>query len=354
MARLGRTNPFPVTIDANHAVPRPTRLYIQLPQDLKNTRVHSWNLACSIRSATTWRVGDLPRQPDGERLGRRHREPGLLPAGAGRHRPLHAEDAGAPGQTFPNCSPAPLDRPAGAVAGGSGDRAAPSAISTGSTMTAGSSTTGCCSRCSAGDERVQRPAPTTRSSKCEGLINQGGTPLNVGTGYVLPISLFNPPSEAEVTKRSTPTRARAQFAAAHLQPDRERGDAAVHEHRRAPDRVGMASVGDLPRRVGEHLTVTTGIDRALTGMQHQRVNQVMRRSVRRQDAEQLVQPCGVCAARARHPRQRRAERVRGPGQPRLDLSLVRRSEFANTHRIEARIEAFNAFNWFRWGNPNTR
>ena len=34
-------------------------------------------------------------------------------------------------------------------------------------------------------------------SRCEGLINQGQGPLNVATGYMKPISLLNPPSEAE-------------------------------------------------------------------------------------------------------------------------------------------------------------
>jgi len=37
----------------------------------------------------------------------------------------------------------------------------------------------------------------------------------------------------------------------------------------------------------------------------------------------------------------------------VDLSLVRAFRFAATHRLEARIEAFNAFNWFRWNNPQT-
>ena len=36
-------------------------------------------------------------------------------------------------------------------------------------------------------------------SKCEGVTtnNTGGNPLNVGTGYVEPISLFNPPADVE-------------------------------------------------------------------------------------------------------------------------------------------------------------
>jgi hypothetical protein len=43
----------------------------------------------------------------------------------------------------------------------------------------------------------------------------------------------------------------------------------------------------------------------------------------------------------------------GPGTRSVDLSLVRAFRFAATHRLEARIEAFNAFNWFRWMNPQT-
>jgi len=43
----------------------------------------------------------------------------------------------------------------------------------------------------------------------------------------------------------------------------------------------------------------------------------------------------------------------GPGSRVVDLSLVRSFRFLQTHRIEARLEAFNAFNWFRWGNPTT-
>jgi hypothetical protein len=41
----------------------------------------------------------------------------------------------------------------------------------------------------------------------------------------------------------------------------------------------------------------------------------------------------------------------GPGQHFFDLSLVRSFRFANTHRIEARLESFNALNWFQLNNP---
>ena len=42
----------------------------------------------------------------------------------------------------------------------------------------------------------------------------------------------------------------------------------------------------------------------------------------------------------------------GPGRKVVDLSLVRSFRF-NGHRVEARVEAFNAFNWFLLDNPNT-
>jgi hypothetical protein len=42
----------------------------------------------------------------------------------------------------------------------------------------------------------------------------------------------------------------------------------------------------------------------------------------------------------------------GPGSRTVDLSLVRSFGLPNMHRIEARVEAFNAFNWFRLGAGN--
>src|SRR6185369_13552790 len=43
----------------------------------------------------------------------------------------------------------------------------------------------------------------------------------------------------------------------------------------------------------------------------------------------------------------------GPSSRTVNLALVRAVRFQNSQSIEARIEAFNAFNWFRWGNPIT-
>ena len=64
-------------------------------------------------------------------------------------------------------------------------------------------------------------------SRCEGLISQGQSPLNVATGYSRPISMLNPPSEAEPEGKLRDRQGALRFlAGAHLQSHRELRDAA--------------------------------------------------------------------------------------------------------------------------------
>jgi len=44
--------------------------------------------------------------------------------------------------------------------------------------------------------------------------------------------------------------------------------------------------------------------------------------------------------------------VVGPGRKVLDLSLAKLFRIRNEQQIQFRVEAFNAFNWVNWGNPN--
>ena len=44
--------------------------------------------------------------------------------------------------------------------------------------------------------------------------------------------------------------------------------------------------------------------------------------------------------------------VVGPGRKVVDLSLAKSSRLPNGQQIQFRVEAFNAFNWVNWGNPN--
>ena len=96
----------------------------------------------------------------------------------------------------------------------------------------------------------------------------------------------------------------------------------------------------------------TGGDRALTGVQYQRVNQVgddpygAKTRDNWFNALAFEQP-----ALGTYGNSERNAYV-GMGTRVVDLALVRSFRFADTHRIEARIEAFNAFNWFRPGSIN--
>jgi hypothetical protein len=105
---------------------------------------------------------------------------------------------------------------------------------------------------------------------------------------------------------------------------------------------------------GAPLTVVTGADRALSGIQAttQRANQVLSDPYgdgrfNWLNPQAFAQPAlGTYGTSVRNA-------YDGPGRQQVDLSLVRSFRFTNGHRIEARVEAFNAFNWFLLDNPNT-
>src|SRR5262249_49174840 len=97
---------------------------------------------------------------------------------------------------------------------------------------------------------------------------------------------------------------------------------------------------------GSPLTVTTGVDRALSGIQTttQRANQVMDNPYGDKTVNNWLNPkafeqpaLGTYGNSVRNA-------YDGPGRKIVDVSLVRSFRF-NNKRIEARVEAFNAFNW---------
>jgi len=49
----------------------------------------------------------------------------------------------------------------------------------------------------------------------------------------------------------------------------------------------------------------------------------------------------------------RRNSVRSVGTKNLDLALTRRIATGGSREVEFRMEAFNALNWFQWGQPNT-
>ena len=111
---------------------------------------------------------------------------------------------------------------------------------------------------------------------------------------------------------------------------------------------------------GAWLTIATGADRLFNGQAGtQRVNELSTNyyadqsinpangGIRFLDPTSFAQPAlGTFGNMQRNV-------VRGPGFKNIDAALSRNFNLGGTKSLEARIEAFNLFNWFEWGNPNT-
>ena len=353
---VGRANPFPITASRDLQFP-PYALLISVPYELKTTRVHSWNLGLQHQVGDT--IG-LSASYLGNRLvnvwGDVTGNPGVIPAGASPTGPCTLRSPAAPGgtQTYPNCSAAPLDvrremtqaNPAVGQYIGDLDWVTDQGWQRYHGMLLSAQR-----RSASG---VAASANYTLSS-CRGLINQGGGPLNVGTGYMLPVSLINPPANAadllgadEGPCSNSPTHI-FNATASVATPDFDNLAARIIAS-------GWRIAGIVRAQSGSALTVSTGGDRALTGVQYQRATQVgsdaYGASTRDRwfDPQAFAQPAiGTYGTSGRNA-------YVGMGTKVVDLALVRGFRFAATQRIEARIETFNAFNWFRPGpvdaNPN--
>ena len=106
---------------------------------------------------------------------------------------------------------------------------------------------------------------------------------------------------------------------------------------------------------GQPLTVTTGVDRALSGMQatNQRGSQVMDDPYGDGTINSWLNPLAFAQPALGTYGNSKRNAYDGPGNRVVDLSVVRQFALPNSHRIEARVEAFNALNWFLPGNPST-
>jgi len=195
---VGRTNPYPVPVGGAD-YPYSAALYslfISMPYDIKTTRNHSWNVAFqrqvgnNMAFSTTYLGNHMVNMwgvVDGN--------PGVIPAAAPTG-PCTLKLPTGGTQTFANCSTASLDLrrelsqqdPAVGQYYGYLDWITDAGWQTYHGVMLQFQ------RRSAGG--IATSANYTLST-CEGLISQGQAPLNVATGYMKPVSLINPPSDAE-------------------------------------------------------------------------------------------------------------------------------------------------------------
>ncbi len=118
--------------------------------------------------------------------------------------------------------------------------------------------------------------------------------------------------------------------------------------------------GSFRALTGPWLTIGTGQDIALNGQAGtQRANQILDNpyadqsinpvngGIRFLDSLAFAQPAaGTLGTSVRNS-------VRGPGSKNIDLALSRNISISNMKNVEVRVEAFNALNWFQWGQPST-
>ena len=347
-------NPFPITFDQN----APFSLngpFISFPSDLDTTRVHSWNVSVQRQVGTDMAlsasyIGNYTTNLWDVVTG----NPGTIPGGGSPTGPCTLNTVTGP-QTVANCSAASLDsrreitqaNPAVGRFIGFLDYF----TDTGTQKYNGLLL------------QLQRRAANGINlganytlSKCEGHPSGGGGTANVASGYMVPVPILNPPSEDEAKRRldmdygPCSQDRRHIFALTGTVQSPEFANTAL---RMVASNWRLS--GAFRALSGNPLTVTTGLDRALTGNPGlQRANQVLDDPYGARTVNQWFNPAAFAQPALGTFGDSGRNAYVGPGTRNLDLSLVRAFRFADTQRIEARIEAFNAFNWTRLGaSPQT-
>jgi hypothetical protein len=349
----GRSDPFPrkSLVEGGPVVFGQSAPFLAVPEDLKTTRVHSWNVGVqhqvgeSLAVSASY-VGNRMMNLWGDVTG----NPGTIPAGASPTGPCTLRTPTGT-QSFPNCSAASLElrreiSQADPVVGqfiGSLDwitdygwqqyhgllLSAQRRLTNGASLSANYTV-----------------------STCEGLIGQGGGPLNPGTGYQTPVSLIN--RQADWKARLERDKGHCSFSPEHI--FNMTASVTTPQFMNTAARL-LASEwrlsGIFRASSGSFLNITSGLDRALTGAAVQRPNQVLDNPYGAKTANNWFNAAAFAQPEVGTEGNLGRNAYVGPGSRTLDLSLVRSFRFQSTHRLEARIEAFNALNWFRWGDPIT-
>ncbi len=347
---VGRANPYPISAGSYPWSAALYPLFITVPYDIKTTRNHTWNI--SVQRQFGENTG-LSVTYLGNHLfnvwGVVDGNPALVSsAGATAAAPCTAG-----GQTFANCTNSldqrrelSLVNPAVGQYYGYLDTVTDKGrqdyqgllLSVQRRLSAGFST-----------------SANYTVSRCEGLINQGQGPLNVATGYTRPVSLINPPSDAEAQKSFDLDKGRCSAWRKHIFNVTASVESPQFSNTTA--RMlgsGWRLSGVLRGSSGNPLTVNAGADRALSGIQAttQRASQVSGNVYGDGTINNWLNPAAFALPALGTYGNSVRNAYDGPGFRSVDLSLVRQFAMSSSRKVEARVEAFNALNWFIPGDPN--
>jgi len=110
--------------------------------------------------------------------------------------------------------------------------------------------------------------------------------------------------------------------------------------------------GILNARAGSWLTVTTTTDVAASGIEGQRVDQILDNPYGAKTLDNYLNAAAFALPAAGTLGSHRRNSIRGPGFWSVDLAVSRLVSIADQRRLELRIEVFNVFNNFNWGDPS--
>jgi len=111
--------------------------------------------------------------------------------------------------------------------------------------------------------------------------------------------------------------------------------------------------GILEARSGAWLTVTTTADRAFSGIPGQRVDQVAEHPYGSRTLTNYLDIAAFALPAPGTLGSHRRNSLAGPGFWQVNLALARLLRVREAQTLELRVEAFNVFNNFNWGNPVT-
>jgi hypothetical protein len=109
--------------------------------------------------------------------------------------------------------------------------------------------------------------------------------------------------------------------------------------------------GIFSARSGQPLNVIAGQDRAFTGIQNQRVDQVLSNPYGKKTLTDWLNPAAFALPAPGTLGNFRRNSVRAPGYRSIDLALSRLIPFGASRTVELRVETFNLLNTFNWGAP---
>jgi hypothetical protein len=109
--------------------------------------------------------------------------------------------------------------------------------------------------------------------------------------------------------------------------------------------------GIVSARSGQPVNVIAGQDRALTGIQNQRVNQLLDNPYGDKTLNNWLNPAAFAQPALGTLGNFQRNSVRAPGFWSVDMAVSRVVPFGASRSLELRVETFNLFNTFNWGPP---